>query len=352
MEKLIKLLHNFPCLNLCTASVVTAGFLATASAQQLSRDNEALNISGGVSRENTKTFQKIEAKGRSTDESQGINSVNIRDTVNAGKNLLSGLYLRQQYGGGESSGSRFGIYSFFWWIRPRCACDLSIQNYTAGTFQSYAQVPAKAALHGGSSYDGYAGALWASDSVTNLSGRAKNWNSIVGHEVGVSIYSGASAADRFGLAIYSGGNVQGNLDDAGILLASNALLTPMRFGIEFGGTRKNFPIGKSGTMIGATARSQGGRVTPAALYGVDLRAVAFEPGGAAFASKGFSVDPTGNVKGSSLSAGSAQILSGAGSPEGLVSCATRCLYLRTDGGKGSTLYVNETGGGVRGWAAK
>lgn len=49
---------------------------------------------------------------------------------------------------------------------------------------------------------------------------------------------------------------------------------------------------------------------------------------------------------------SAQVMSGSGSPAGVVSCTARCLYLRTDGGAGTTLYVNETGGGTAGWAAK
>ena len=46
------------------------------------------------------------------------------------------------------------------------------------------------------------------------------------------------------------------------------------------------------------------------------------------------------------------IFSGSGSPAGVVTCTNRCLYLRTDGAAGSTLYVNETGGGTSGWAAK
>jgi len=48
----------------------------------------------------------------------------------------------------------------------------------------------------------------------------------------------------------------------------------------------------------------------------------------------------------------AAILTGRGSPAGVVSCSTRCLFLRTDGGPNTTLYVNETGGGTTGWVAK
>lgn len=44
--------------------------------------------------------------------------------------------------------------------------------------------------------------------------------------------------------------------------------------------------------------------------------------------------------------------SGAGSPEGVVTGVVGCLYTRTDGGAGSTLYVKESGTGNTGWVAK
>lgn len=44
---------------------------------------------------------------------------------------------------------------------------------------------------------------------------------------------------------------------------------------------------------------------------------------------------------------------GAGSPEGVVTANRGCLYLRSDGGAGTTLYVKESGDGLKtGWAAK
>lgn len=43
---------------------------------------------------------------------------------------------------------------------------------------------------------------------------------------------------------------------------------------------------------------------------------------------------------------------GAGSPEGVVSATTGCLYLRSDGGSGTSLYVKESGASNTGWAAK
>lgn len=50
---------------------------------------------------------------------------------------------------------------------------------------------------------------------------------------------------------------------------------------------------------------------------------------------------------------SAKILIGTGAPENNVGANVGSLYLRTDGGTGSTLYVKETGsGGNTGWVAK
>lgn len=47
-----------------------------------------------------------------------------------------------------------------------------------------------------------------------------------------------------------------------------------------------------------------------------------------------------------------QIVSGAGSPEGVVTAPRGSLYLNTEGGVGATLYVKEMGAGNTGWAAK
>lgn len=46
------------------------------------------------------------------------------------------------------------------------------------------------------------------------------------------------------------------------------------------------------------------------------------------------------------------IMKGRGDPEGIVVAGRGSLYLRTDGGAGSTLYVKQTGSGNTGWAAK
>lgn len=50
--------------------------------------------------------------------------------------------------------------------------------------------------------------------------------------------------------------------------------------------------------------------------------------------------------------GAAQILSGTGSPQSAISAPQGSLFLRTDGGSGTTLYVKESGSGNTGWTGK
>lgn len=46
------------------------------------------------------------------------------------------------------------------------------------------------------------------------------------------------------------------------------------------------------------------------------------------------------------------ILTGTGSPETAVTASVGALFLRTDGGASTTLYVKESGTGNTGWVAK
>lgn len=76
----------------------------------------------------------------------------------------------------------------------------------------------------------------------------------------------------------------------------------------------------------------------------------------ATATKRYNLDVEGSVRaehGFFLTAASAVwIYSAAGSPEGVYTAAVGSLYLRTDGGAGTTLYVKESGAGNTGWIAK
>lgn len=46
------------------------------------------------------------------------------------------------------------------------------------------------------------------------------------------------------------------------------------------------------------------------------------------------------------------VMSGSGSPEGVVTAVVGRIYLRSDGGAGTTLYIKESGTGNTGWIAK
>lgn len=46
------------------------------------------------------------------------------------------------------------------------------------------------------------------------------------------------------------------------------------------------------------------------------------------------------------------VTTGAGSPEGVLTAAVSSMYLRTDGGAGTCLYIKESGTGNTGWIAK
>jgi len=47
-----------------------------------------------------------------------------------------------------------------------------------------------------------------------------------------------------------------------------------------------------------------------------------------------------------------ELLTGTGTPEAAVVAAVGALFLRTDGGASTTLYVKESGAGNTGWVAK
>lgn len=49
--------------------------------------------------------------------------------------------------------------------------------------------------------------------------------------------------------------------------------------------------------------------------------------------------------------GTVKVLSGAGTPEGVVTAPKGSLFLRTDGGAGTTEYIKEAGIGNTGWRA-
>jgi hypothetical protein len=53
-----------------------------------------------------------------------------------------------------------------------------------------------------------------------------------------------------------------------------------------------------------------------------------------------------------LAVGTCKIYSGSGSPEGALTAGICSMWLRTDGGASTTLYIKESGAGNTGWVAK
>lgn len=47
-----------------------------------------------------------------------------------------------------------------------------------------------------------------------------------------------------------------------------------------------------------------------------------------------------------------RVFSGVGSPEGVVSAGIGSIYMRTDGGASTAIYVKESGSEATGWVAK
>jgi len=62
------------------------------------------------------------------------------------------------------------------------------------------------------------------------------------------------------------------------------------------------------------------------------------------------VNPSGTFATVALAVG--LLRSGAGSPEGVVTANVGTIYLRSDGGTSTTLYVKTSGTGNTGWTAK
>lgn len=60
----------------------------------------------------------------------------------------------------------------------------------------------------------------------------------------------------------------------------------------------------------------------------------------------------GELKADYVFANGVRIFTGRGTPESTVAAPVGSLFLRADGGTGTSLYVKESGDGVTGWVAK
>ena len=189
--------------------------------------------------------------------------------------------------------------------------------------------------------------------ATNHSARLKTggglyWNSVCGEEVDISIQASAAAEYKVGFKVvqWADDAVSGSTADyaIGIGKQANGTAPGWDFGYVANGPEGWWPIKSTGTIFGAYAPIISGGPAMAAAYGVDFSAVTFST--AAFKSTGFTVDGIGNTTVGDLLLGASwpRIIQRTGVPPVILTMPRGTLYLRTDGGVGSTLYVSQGGG--------
>jgi hypothetical protein len=194
---------------------------------------------------------------------------------------------------------------------PSVAADIG--GYVAGQF-----VQSDRANLGGTSSTDVAGNVFGIDSNTYTTKSATYLAFVTALEVSTAV--AAAPRSRYAIDIAGGGTIQGTAEDAAIGIRAGDWI----WGIDFGGAVSDWPLTANSTMIGATARSIGGRSSPESLNGVDFSAVRFSRGGCAFKSTGYCVDPSGNETTNSHISGGATftIASGCGTPTALTGGAT------------------------------
>ena len=119
-------------------------------------------------------------------------------------------------------------------------------------------------------------------------------------EADVAIQTGASAAEKHGLAVViTNPDVSRALYDDSAVEFDNqdGTSTTWKYGISFGAYAHKWAFGTDSTLIGAQQRQvgPGSPDSPVALWGIDFSKVTFQAGGGFLKSTGFTVDPSGKV---------------------------------------------------------
>jgi hypothetical protein len=151
----------------------------------------------------------------------------------------------------------------------------------------------------GGSYGGYIGATFGGNFNAFSTPGGTFISYLNAQENDVSLATGTSAAEKHGLTIVlgSGDVVRAAYDDAAIEMASrdNASAVGWLMGLKFGAYAHQWSFAADSTLIGAQVRQIGAASPSIALNGVDWTPVTFQPGGCAFKSTGFCIDPSGNL---------------------------------------------------------
>ncbi len=159
-------------------------------------------------------------------------------------------------------------------------------------------------------YSNYKGSTFGANSDIYLTSGATFLGLVNAEEFDVTIPSGDSTADKFGISIVKGSNdaVRGTYDDSAISIndQDNANTQGWHYGLSFGSYAHQWAFATDSTLIMAQTRQTGASSPDVALNGIDFRNVTF--GGLAFASPGFSVDPSGNIVGNDFYASSTNFM--------------------------------------------
>ena len=272
-----------------------------------------------------------------------VNSDTVDPTTGSGPLGTTGMYFGHTVSAGAKGGrtAQGTLLSI--------AGAITASSLGVGSFYTAAGATAQASASAGGSagFGNGRGNLFGRNSIVNLLSGATFWNSDIGDEITIGESSGSRVyyKNGFQIVLASTDAVAGTgAVDSGLMFVqqtggvSPGWDTVISIGHPFGW----WPAKSTGTLIGTNT---GAASTPsyAAAYGVDFRAVTFST--AAFASTGFTVDPTGIVTTPTLIfGGGPRIVTGAGAPPVSLTLAKGSLYIRVDGGVGSTIYVSQGGG--------
>jgi hypothetical protein len=220
----------------------------------------------------------------------------------------------------------------------------------SGSFQVAGgfRAQASASAGGTAGFGNQRGNLFGINPIVEIkTGAGLHWQSLIGGEISVAAETGTGINYKVGWQVvqFNSDQVSGSGgEDAGFLLGNSVLGTPAvgwNIGYCFGSKWTWWPIKSTGTMIGTGTSFAGGPAYTAA-WGVDFNAVTFSSG--AFRSPGFLVSGSGVTTMASAVIGTSgpTIRAGTGAASGTQPRGS--LWLRSDGGVGTTLYVSQGGG--------
>ena len=281
---------NFAVTNLLSATHLNLGSSFSYSGSSPSPTNTFLYDVGSVYGTPTNTNGATSLNYIS--ENEGM-------TLNSGT-WLEGLRVNLNSGGPSMTQGRVGITGQFQLTAPPSPSDPG-SDYVGVSGSAIGEANA-----GGTdtTFFDSKGGLFGSNSYARLTSAGTFWGLLDFEEFDVQAPTGSSVATKWGISIVQtdGDTVQGTYDDAAIEIGNQDTATAgWKDGLLFGAAAGRWPFTASSTLIGAEARVLGPATgSPIALNGVDFRAVAFQPGGYAFASNGFTVNLSGNITSADL----------------------------------------------------